>query len=121
MDFGELISAAQVIKKTISLVNIGSVMTHFRVRSATNDESTTKTTFDWTFGKIKPGSKFDLTAEILTDGCDVIEEKFDIHITDSKKSPIRKYSIVSRATIMEEEICIRSGLHVNESHFSLDF
>ena len=96
------------MKKTITLVNTGNVMTHFRLRSATGDEPT-KTTFDWTFGKIKPGSKCDLTAEILTDGCDIIEEKFDIHVTNSKKDQEKIYSIWSKAKIMEEELVIRLG------------
>ena len=109
MNFGEVISAAQVMKKTISLVNTGNVMTHFRLRSATGDEPT-KTTFDWSFGKIKPGAKCDLTAEILTDGCDIIEEKFDIHVTNSKKDQEKNYSIWSKAKILEEEIVIRLGL-----------
>ena len=84
-------------------------MTHFRLRSATGDEPT-KTTFDWSFGKIKPGAKCDLTAEILTDGCDIIEEKFDIHVTNSKKDQEKIYSIWSKAKILEEEIVIRLGL-----------
>ena len=109
MNFGEVISAAQIMKRTISLVNTGNVMTHFRLRSATGDEPT-KTTFDWSFGKIKPGAKCDLTAEILTDGCDIIEEKFDIHVTNSKKDQEKIYSIWSKAKILEEEIVIRFGL-----------
>ena len=108
MNFGEVISAAQVMKKTITLVNTGNIMIHFRLRSVTGDEPT-KTTFDWSFGKIKPGAKFDLTAEILTDGCDIIEEKFDIHVTNSKKDQEKIYTIWSKAKVMEEEIVIRFG------------
>ena len=50
-----------------------------------------------------------MTAEILTDGCDIIEEKFDIHVTNSKKDQEKIYSIWSKAKILEEEIVIRFG------------
>ena len=50
-----------------------------------------------------------MTAEILTDGCDIIEEKFDIYVTNSKKDQEKIYSIWSKAKILEEEIVIRIG------------